>query len=118
MVRRVSRRAGFAAVVLVGIWLAVEAPALAEEARPSISAPMILNLISRPVESPDVALSEAIRREAASPPAARPGEPEVLPDGSVRYGRTTVRVIIKDCPETSGHYDFGPRPLPGRRPRP
>jgi hypothetical protein len=113
-----DRRVGLAAAALAGMWLAGAAPALAEEPRPSISAPMILNLISRPVESPDVALSEAIRSEAAAPPAARPDQPEVLPDGSVRYGRSTVRVIIKDCPETSGHYDFAPRPLPGRRPRP
>lgn len=110
--RRGVCRLVLGALAGASLLLGVAVPASADGSR--ITGPMILNLLARPVESPDVAFSESIRQDAATPRPGRADEPEVLPDGSVRYGRTAVRVIIKDCPENDPFHDAAPRPLPGR----
>jgi len=95
--------------------LAVAAPAAAEELKTPISATMFLNmtLSSSRADSRDVAFDESLgRRGGPALPAVEEGE--VLPDGSVRYGKVTVSVK-NPCPPGTAHYE--PPPLPGRRAR-
>ena len=91
------------------------APDVADEAKTPVSASMLLNALSAPVPSRDVAYDEAIMEEGPAPPQRG----FVLqPDGSLRYGseRVGVSVTVKNpCPPGSIHYE--PRPLPGRRAR-
>lgn len=85
-------------IVLLALVLLAGAPAAhAEDGRPPFPAPLLLNLANVPMESPEVAFRESLR----SAPAPRPSpEWEILPDGSARYGTTTVGVILKNpCPE-------------------
>ncbi len=90
----------------------VTAPARADEAKTPVSAAIILNMLSRPVESRGSAFDQSLREDRPVPPASSPGE--VLPDGSVRYGRTTI-TVRNPCPPETDHYE--PPPLPGRRAR-
>ena len=87
--------------------LAAAGVAQADEAKTPVSATMILDIVSAPVQGRTSAFDEALRRPA--PPAAEVGE--VLPDGSVRYGRTIV-TVKNPCPPGE-HYE---PVLPGRRP--
>jgi len=90
--------------VLGGMW-----PLGAEEVRPALSAPMILNLLALPVEKPGAALRESLR---AAPVSRAAPEWQPLEDGSYRYGDSPLTVIIKNpCPEGISH----PLALPGRR---
>ncbi len=85
------------------------------EADPSPATPgMILNLLSRPVESREAAMREAVREEARAPrPAAGDEVRETLPDGSVRVRRGPVTITVKDpCLPLGG--DLPVRPLGGR----
>jgi hypothetical protein len=98
------------ALILLG--LAAAAPA--EEVRQQLNVPMILQMLARPVESPEAALRESVRKDAAPGPARADGG-EVMPDGSVRYGRGSLSVIIKNpCPPGDLAHEVGYRPLPGR----
>ena len=105
-----TRRALVGAVALLGLLAGTAWPLGAEEARPALNAPLILNLLTLPMEKPETAFQESLRE----PPVARsrPGW-EALPDGSYRYGATSLSVIIKNpCPEGTLH---APVALPGRR---
>lgn len=95
--------------VVVGMMAAAHA-ASAEEAKAPVSAAMILNMMTQPVESREAAFEQSLRDGGAAP--ASPGAGEVLPDGSVRYGRMTV-TVKNPCPPGTAHYE--PPPLPGRR---
>jgi hypothetical protein len=95
--------------VIAGALLAAVGVAHADEAKTPVSATMILEIVSAPVQGRASAFDEALRRPA--PPAADAGE--VLPDGSVRYGRAIV-TVKNPCPPGE-HYE--PPPLPGRRAR-
>ncbi|MGH7353030.1 MAG: hypothetical protein ACRELS_00425 [Candidatus Rokuibacteriota bacterium] len=99
------------ALVLSGLAL----PAAAEELKTPISATMFMR-ITAPVESRGAAFDAALRDPGAFPKPAETGfgEGEVLPDGSVRYGRTIV-TVRNPCPP--GDHAFAPPPLPGRRTR-
>ena len=85
-----------------------------DEAKTPITPSMILD-ITRPAAAAaparDRAYDEAIKQ---SPPAAPRSltDGEIQPDGSVRYGNTTV-IIRHDCPPGGEFYQ--PPPLPGRR---
>lgn len=80
----------------------------AEEAKTPVSAALILDIVAAPVQPRTSAFDEALRRPA--PPAPDPTQGEVLPDGSVGYGRTVI-TVKHFCPPGSE-----PPPLPGRRP--
>lgn len=88
-------------------------PVAAEEAKTPVSAPMLLNILSAPVESREVAYDQSIKDEGPTPPQRG----FVLqPDGSLRYGTEGrgLSVTVKNpCPPGTIHYE--PRPLPGRR---
>jgi hypothetical protein len=101
-----------AALVLV---LAYGGMAAADEAKTPLSAAMILNIMSAPapVDSRKSAFDEALKRPPV-PVEGSDSEGEVLPDGSVRYGRTVV-TVRNPCPPGTSHWE--PPPLPGRRSR-
>jgi hypothetical protein len=89
-------------------------PALAlahDEAKTPVSSSIILEM-SKPSSSVsrDRALDEAIKSPRPAPPSRT--DYQVQPDGSVKYGNTTV-IIRHDCPP--GGVFFVPPPLPGRR---
>ncbi|MBI3626077.1 MAG: hypothetical protein HY215_08030 [Candidatus Rokubacteria bacterium] len=96
-------------LALGGVLLGPAAPLGAEELRAALSAPLILNLLALPTETPGAAFRESLREV----PSAR-AEPqwEMLPDGNARFGTPALHVIVKNpCP---GHT---PVALPGRSPR-
>jgi hypothetical protein len=94
--------------------LAASGVAAADEAKTPVSAAMILNIMSAPVpvDSRKSAFDESLKRPA--PPTQDASEGEVLPDGSVRYGRTVI-TVKNPCPPGTSHWE--PPPLPGRRSR-
>jgi hypothetical protein len=94
------------------------ATAAAEEVRQQLNAPMILNLLARPLESPEAAFNKELRNYAAP---LKGDEPEVLADGSVRYGRggKNLTVTIRNpCPPGDIEHEMAQlssyRQLPGR----
>jgi len=101
--------------ILVAGALLLGLPVLAsahDEAKSPITPSMILDM-TKPAAAPtrDRAYDEAIKQ----PPPAAPRsltDGELQPDGSVRYGNTTV-IIRHDCPPGGEFYQ--PPPLPGRR---
>ena len=98
------------ALALLGLLAGAACPLGAEEARPTLNAPLILNLLALPMERPEAAFQESLR--AAPVPRAAP-EWKPLDDGSYRYGDSRLTVIIKNpCPEGK---PYVPPALPGRR---
>ena len=98
------------ALALLGLLAGAACPLGAEEARPALNAPLILNLLALPMERPEAAFQESLR--AAPVPRAAP-EWKPLDDGSYRYGDSRLTVIIKNpCPEGK---PYVPPALPGRR---
>ncbi len=87
-------------------------PAAADEAKAPVSATMMLNILSAPMEPRQTAYDRALKEDGPAP-----AEGFVLqPDGSMRYGSgsRSVTVTVKNpCPPGSAHYE--PPPLPGRR---
>jgi hypothetical protein len=83
----------------------------APKVQPAPAAPMILNMLNRPVESQEAAFRESIR-QAARAPEAGPG------DGTIRIGGATLTIVVKDpCPDGEPFHDVAPlvqRPRPGR----
>lgn len=84
--------------------------AAAEEAKTPVSVSMILSIVAAPIESRVSAFDESLRRPESPAPDSSFGE--ILPDGSVRYGRAIV-TVRNPCPPGTAHYE--PPPLPGRR---
>lgn len=92
-------------------------PASAESGGAPLAGTLLLDLMSQPAESQEAAFSASLRRDAGPAPARRADAPEVLPDGSLRYGRTTLGVVIKNpCPEGDLAHEgkLLPPPQPGR----
>jgi hypothetical protein len=87
------------------------APAVADEAKAPVSASMLLQIMSTPVEARDVAFDRSLKEAG---PAPRPPLAEVLPDGSVKVDRAVI-TVRNPCPPGTTHYE--PAPLPGRRAR-
>jgi len=93
----------------------------AEEVRQQLNAPMILNLLARPLETPEAAFNKELKNYAGLSAAARGDEPEVLADGSVRYGRgaKSLTVTIRNpCPPGDIEHEMAQlssyQQLPGR----
>jgi hypothetical protein len=87
---------------------------MADEAKTPVSASMLLNILSAPVEPREAAYDRSIKEEGPAPRSSF----VVQPDGSVRYGsgNASVSVTVKNpCPPGTAHYE--PPPLPGRRAR-
>ena len=92
------------ALVLVGGWATA---AVADEAKSPISASMLLSIMAPIAESRDAAFDRAMKEPPAPP---RRPDGEIQPDGSVRYGSTTI-TVRNPCPPGT---HFEPLPLPGR----
>ena len=90
--------------------LAAASVASADEAKTPVNAAMILSIVSSPVESRASAFDESLRQPA--PPTTDSSAGEILPDGSVKYGRAVV-TVRNPCPPGTAHWE--PPPLPGRR---
>ena len=87
-------------------------PALQASPAPQTpAAPMILNLLNRPIESQEAAFRESIRQAARAPEAGSG-------DGTIRIGGATLTIVVKDaCPDGEPFHDMAPlvqRPRPGR----
>lgn len=109
--RLLAAGAALACGLVGGAWAAA-----AEEVRQQLNAPMILNLLARPIDHPDAAFNETLRRDAAAPRLARPPEWEMMPDGSARHVGTGLTMIIKNpCPPGDLEHEAALyRSLPGR----
>lgn len=92
-------------------------PAAAEEVRQGLNAPMILQMLSRPVEKPEAVMREMLRPDAISVRPVR-SEGQVMPDGSVRYGTDTAGMTVtirNPCPPGDFEHEMmALRSLPGR----
>lgn len=101
---------------LLGAIVATAAPVRAEDAKAPVAGPSaILQLLnSREPGSADTSLRESLRPDLAPVPAARLDAPERMPDGSIRYGKTRVKVMVNDCPDDPNHEALLPPP-PVRR---
>ena len=100
--------------ILGAVVLGLGVPAVAsahDEAKTPVSGSIILDMTKPAAPARERAFDESLR-QAGPPPARPPLEPVVQPDGSVRYGNTTV-IIRHDCPP--GSEFFEPAPRPGRR---
>ena len=96
----------------LGMLAALPVVATADEAKTPVSALILLNVLTRPIETREAVFDKSLREDG---PAARPATVgEVLEDGSVRYGRAIV-TLKNPCPPGTAHYE--PPPLPGRRGR-
>jgi hypothetical protein len=120
-----TRIASFGLIATV-IGMGAVLPASADEPQVKPApAPMILNLLTRPLESPESAFNKQLKNDIGAPLARRNDAPEVLPDGSVRYGSgsKSVTVTIKNpCPPGDIDHELAQmraerleRQLPGRR---
>lgn len=99
-----------AAFTLFVVPLLLAGRAGADEAKTPVSGSMILSIVAAPVQSRVSAFDESLRRPEPPMPDSSAGE--ILPDGSVRYGRAIV-TVRNPCPAGTAHYE--PPPLPGRR---
>jgi hypothetical protein len=100
--------------IVLSVALLLGLPVLAaahEEAKTPITPSMILDMSKPAVPSPDRAYNESLRTPGPAP-VRSPMEGQIQPDGSIRYGNTTV-IIRHDCPP--GSELFEPPPRPGRR---
>jgi hypothetical protein len=115
MTRRIVIGLLLSAVVAGGI----SAPAAADEVRQGLNAPMILQMLSRPAEKPEAAMREMLRPDAVQAKPVRFNQPQMMPDGSARYGSDSASVtmtIRNPCPPGDiEHEMMVQRSLPGRR---
>jgi len=98
-----------AIVTSVLVVLAGGSVAAADEAKTALNASMILSIVAAPVDARKSAFDAGLKEPIARPLESSAGE--VLPDGSVRYGRSIV-TVRNPCPP-GDHLDLPP--LPGRR---
>ena len=104
-----SRRRTTLALTLSLLALAAAPVAAHDEVKTKIDPSMLLDLTSPKAADSNKAFDESIKRE---PPAAPKTEWKPQPDGSYKYGNTTI-FIRHDCPPGSETYE--PPLLPGRR---
>jgi len=97
-------------VALAGLIVVPVVAAAHDEAKTPISGSIILEMTRPATQSRERAFDESLKQDG--PPARPKTEPVIQPDGSVKYGNTTV-IIRHDCPP--GSEFFEPPPRPGRR---
>jgi hypothetical protein len=84
----------------------------AEEAKAPINAAAIMNIMSQPADSRASAFDQSLREAGPRPASSIVGQ--LIDEGTVRYGNTTI-TVKNPCPPGTAHYE--PPPLPGRRAR-
>jgi len=99
-------------VAMAGV-LPAAAVGAGEGAQPAASqpvqapAPIIMNLMNRPMESRERAFSEDVKREALAPRPSPVDEWEPQPDGSMRNKKTGISVMVKNpCPPGDIEHEF------------
>ena len=113
-----ARRIGIGLVLAAVLAAGFVSPAAADEVRQGLNAPMILQMLARPVEKPESVMREMLRPDAVSAKSVRFDQPQMMPDGSARYGTdgASVSMTIRNpCPP--GDYEHEVmlrRSLPGR----
>jgi hypothetical protein len=80
-----------------------------DEAKTPVSSSIILEMTKPSATTRERAFDEAVK---GGPPASPKTDYQLQPDGSVKYGNSTV-IIHHDCPP--GGDFFEPPPRPGRR---
>jgi hypothetical protein len=91
-------------VAIAGVVLPVAAVGAGEGTQ---QAPMILNLMNRPIESRERAFTEDIKREALAPRPSAVDEWEPQPDGSMRNKKTGISVTVRNpCPPGDIEHEF------------
>jgi hypothetical protein len=100
-------------VAMAGVVLPAAAVGAGEGAQPAASqpvqapAPIIMNLMNRPMESRERAFSEDVKREALAPRPSPVDEWEPQPDGSMRNKKTGISVMVKNpCPPGDIEHEF------------
>jgi hypothetical protein len=97
-------RVGGVLVAIAGVVLPVTAVGAGEGTQ---QAPMILNLMNRPIESRERAFTEDIKREALAPRPSAVDEWEPQPDGSMRNKKTGISVTVRNpCPPGDIEHEF------------
>ena len=113
-----DKRVAIGLLFSASLTVAVALPAAAEEVRQGLNAPMILQMLSRPVEKPESVMREMLRPDAVQATPVRFNQPQMMPDGSARYGTDTSSVtmtIRNPCPPGDiAHEMMVQRALPGR----
>ena len=113
-----SERTWLGAVVIVVAGLAVPAGLGAAEPEPKAVAPLILNLMNRPVESRERAYTEDIKRDALAPRPSAIDEWEPQPDGSMRNKKTGISMTVRNpCPAGDIEHEFALAAYNRSRPR-
>ena len=109
-----GRRIGIGLVLAAGF----VSPAAADEVRQGLNAPMILEMLARPAEKPESVMREMLRPDAVSAKPVRFDQPQMMPDGSARYGTdgASVSMTIRNpCPPGDFEHEMmALRSLPGR----
>ena len=102
-----TERGWLGAVVIVAVGLAVPAGLGAAEPEQKAVAPLILNLMNRPVESRERAYTEDIKRDALAPRPSPMDEWEPQPDGSMRNKKTGISLTVRNpCPAGDIEHEF------------
>ena len=102
-----SERGWLGVMVIVVAALTGPAGLGAAEPEPKAVAPLILNLINRPVESRERAYTEDIKRDALAPRPSAIEEWEPQPDGSMRNKKTGISVTVRNpCPAGDIEHEF------------
>lgn len=113
-----SSRIAIGFVVSAFLTAGIAVPAAAEEVRQGLNAPMILQMLSRPAEKPESSMREMLRPDAVQARPVRFDQPQMMPDGSARYGtdNASVTMMIRNpCPPGDlDHEAMVQRSLPGR----
>jgi hypothetical protein len=74
---------------------------------PQPPAPIILNLMNRPIESREKAFSEEVRREALAPRPSPVDDWELQQDGSMRNRKTGISMrVMNPCPAGDMEHEF------------
>jgi len=99
-------RALTAGVLAMAAGLILPAATGAGEA-PQQPAPIILNLMNRPVESHEKAFSEEVKREALAPRPSPADDWELQQDGSMRNKKTGISMrVMNPCPAGDMDHEF------------
>ena len=114
-----SERGWLGVMVIVVAGLAVPAGLGAAEPEPKAAvAPLILNLMNRPVESRERAYTEDIKRDALAPRPSAIDEWEPQPDGSMRNKKTGISMSVRNpCPAGDIEHEFALAAYNRSRPR-
>ncbi len=99
-------RAVTAGMMAVGAGLVLPAATGAGET-PQQPAPIILNLMNRPIESRERAFSEEIKRDALAPRPSPLDDWEPQADGSMRNKKTGISLrVMNPCPPGDMDHEY------------